>query len=183
MDLFEVRDGRAFPVTHALMIKPFKTIWEQDETEDKGEAIKMLSFIELFCSPKKSNPYHGYSEDERYIKLKEEIYDDAQYELSYLVTDGIIKYENLLENASPTYSLLRTCEQTTERLKEALTTIDINERTRSGGAVYKPKDITGALSEIADVAKNIETLREKVTQELLAETKTRNSREPGYFER
>ena len=106
MDLFEFRDGRAFPTIHALMIQPFKAMWQEDTSADHGEAILAFSFIELMCSPKKSNPFIGYEKDVRYIKLKEELFGDSAYELPYLVVDGIAKYEQLLENSSPSYPLL-----------------------------------------------------------------------------
>jgi hypothetical protein len=182
MDLFVVDNGRAFPSTHALLIEPFKSIWHNDESKEKAEAIRALTFIELCCSPKKSNPYFGYDTDQRYVKLKEELYGDRSYMLPGLVIDGIEKYEKLLENASPTYSILKSALSAADQLKSYLNNIDLGARTNSGSAVYKPKDVTSALKDLPDVAKNVEILRSRVQQELIEEGKTRNNREVGYFE-
>lgn len=182
MDLFEVREGKAMPSVHALMIRPFKTIWEEDTDKAKAEAINAFTFIELGCSPKKSNPYSGYDEEERHRKLKFDIYGDETYRLPGLVVDGIMKYEEFLESASPTFPLLKDALEASKKFRDQLGKIDLAERTNSGTAVYKPKDISGAFKDIPDMAKTLETLRDKVNQELLADTKTRNNREIGQYE-
>ena len=182
MDLFVVSNSKAIPSTHALLIKPFKTIWEEDDDPAKGEAIKAFTFIELSCSPKKSNPYVGYDEEERHRILKKQLYGDETYRLPGLVVDGIIKYEELLENASPTFPLLRDALAASKKFRDQLASMDLKERTNGGTAVYKPKDISSAFKDLPEMAKTIENLLEKVHQELLAETKTRNNREIGPFE-
>ena len=50
--LFIVENNIAKPNTETLLIEPFKTIWERDKTEDKGQAIKEFTFIELMSSKK-----------------------------------------------------------------------------------------------------------------------------------
>lgn len=182
MDLLELRDRRAFPSIHALMIHPFKEIWEADESVEKTEAIKIFSYVELVCSPKKSNPYFGYSETDRPPKVKKEIWGDNPPEDPTIIIEAVIKYKELLENDSITYSLFISSINASEELKDYLSSIDLNERTGGGSAVIKPKDVTAALKEIPDVMKSLETMRNKVNGELLEEAKTRNSREIGLYE-
>jgi hypothetical protein len=182
MDLFVVDNGKALPSVHALLIEPFKTIWKEDTDPTKGNAVRDFTFIELCCSPKKSNPYCGYDEDQRYQILKKELYGNPAYELSNLVIDGITKYEELLDNHSPTLSLLRAALGGAEKFKQQLEKLDLNERTRAGSAVYKPRDLTNAMKDLPEMAKSIEALREKVHKELLEEGKTRSNRQIGYFE-
>lgn len=183
MDLFEVKDQRAFPSTHALIIPIFKEIYERDADKHKVQAIKELTFIELSSSPKKSNPFFGYDPDTRYIKLKEELWGDPTYELDHTVIDAIEKYEQLLADASPTYNLLKMGLRAMARLKEFLDKVDYDERTNSGGAVYKPKDITGAIKEVVELTKTLEITLTKVLEELNQAAQTRKNREIGYFER
>ena len=183
MDLFEVTNGQAFPSTHALLIEPFKSIYSSDNSEDKGRAIKVFTYIELVCSPKKSNPFFGYSEEDRPSKVKKEIYGDENYPTTDFMMQGVIKFKELLEVASPTYSLFLASLQAAEDLKQNLYNINLDERTNGGAAVTKPRDVTSALREIPDVVKSLETMRTKVNSELLEESKTRNQREIGLYER
>lgn len=183
MDLFIVENNRAFPSPHALLIQPFKEIWEADPTEDKTHAIKVFSYIELVCSPKKSNPFFGYSEEDRPAKVKKEVYGDENYHTTDFMIKGVERYVELLNNASPTYSLLNASLLAKDSLVAYLESVDLDERTRGGIAVTKPADVTKALKEVPDVAKSIETMRGKVQGELLEDAKTRNQREIGQYER
>jgi hypothetical protein len=182
MELFTYQNGKAMPSVHALIIEPYKTIWAQDKDPTKGEAVRFFTFIELACSPKKSNPYFGYGPEERYQILKEKLFGEKAYQLPGLVMDGLIQYEDFLTHASPSYSLLKAALDGAEQFKTYLSNINLSERTNSGTAVYKPRDVTNALKDLPSIAKNIEELRIKVQQELLEEGKTRSNREVGLFE-
>lgn len=180
-----MKNGKALPSTHALIIEPFKTIWNNDDSEGKGDAINKFTFIELMCSKKKSNPFTGYSQGQRYSKVVENVYGETDYRPTNdpLVAKGMEIYEEFLHNASPSLTYLEAALIAAENLKNTLETIDFSERTNGGAAVYKPADITRALKETPDVVKTLEQLREKVQSELLEEAKTRGSREIGAFER
>lgn len=183
MDLFEVNNGIAFPSIHALIIEPFKGIWEADTDSGKGKAIKVFTYIELMCSPKKSNPFFGYSEKIRSSKVKKEVFKDETYISTSFMIQGVIKYKELLNIASPSYSLLNAALKAKDSLTQFLETVDFEERTNGGAAVLKPKDITAALKEVGDVAKKLEALRYDVLNELADDrTKTRNQREIGMYE-
>lgn len=183
MELFEVTNSRAFPSAHALLIEPFKTIWEADDTQDKGRAIKVFSYIELLCSPKKSNPFFGYAENIRSARVKKEVFKNENYPDTGFMIQGVIRYKELLDESSPTYSLLITSLMTKDKLENFLRGFEPSTRNMSGTLVLKPKDITSALKEIPDVAKAIETQLEKVNQEIEEASKTRNKREIGMYER
>lgn len=181
--IFELINGKAIPTVHALLIEPFKTIWRLDTTSDKENAIRVFSYIELMCSPKKSNPFSGFDEAQRGSKVKQEVFGDAnKRDTSFMIT-GIQKYKELLQNCSPSYSLLIGALVAKEKLQAYLETFNLTERTKAGTAVIKPRDITSALKEIPDVAKGLETTILKVQMEIDESTKTRNQREIGQYER
>lgn len=182
MDLFEIINNRAFPSPHALLIHPFKDMWEADTSKEKGNVIKVFTYIELVCSPKKSNPFFGYSEEDRPSRVKKEVFGDENYKTTDFMMQGVIKYKELLEIASPTYPMLTAGLIANDKLKNFLETFDLDERTQGGTAVIKPADITRALKEIPDVAKSIVVMREKVQTELVEEAKTRKDRDIGQYE-
>lgn len=184
MDLFEVVNMRAFPSAHALLIEPFKTMWEEDISPGKEDSIKIFTYVELLCSPKKSNPFAGYSDEERPSKVKKEVWGDTPPTggISQII-NLVRKYKELLEIASPTYALFSSSMVAADKLKDFLNTINPDRRTASGTLVLKPRDITSALKEIPDTIRSLEMLRAKVNQELLEDSKTRNQREIGAYER
>lgn len=184
MDLFELVNGRVVPSVHALLIEPFKTIWEEDESDSKEDAINKFTLIELMCSKKKSNPYKGYPDKERAEKICKNIFGDHLEVLDdVLVIGGIEVYKEFLYKASPSLSYLEASLESAEKVKHMLRNVDFDERTNGGAAVYKPGDITKALKETSEVVKSLMALQEKVENELLEDAKTRGSREIGHFER
>ena len=45
MNLFEIVNNNVTFSPQALLVKPFKEIWDKDETEDKSLAKRELSYI------------------------------------------------------------------------------------------------------------------------------------------
>lgn len=185
MDIFEIQNERAIPTTHALLIEPYKTIWENDSSKNKSEAIKKFTFIELMCSRKKTNPFIGYSEGIRYSKIAENIFGDEMHRPTNdnLVEKGIEVYKQLMYEASPTLSYLEAALESAEKVKDMMRNVDFEERTNGGAAVYKPGDITKALKETNEVVKSLLALKEKVENEMMEDAKTRGARDIGHFER
>jgi hypothetical protein len=185
MDLFVVHNNKAFPSTHALLISPFREIWNNDRSVEKEEAIRIFTYIELLASPKKSNPYFGIPEEDRHLKVKKEVWGDSppSVENSLEIIKAVEKYKDLLAIASPSFVLFESAMVMAENLQEQIRTFNLNERTRSGSLVLKPKDATNALKDIPDTVKSLELLRARVNQELIEDAKTRNQREIGHYER
>lgn len=61
MELTVLENGIIKPTKECLMIQPYQTIWERDRSEHKVLAMAEIAFIELMASPKKTNPFYGYS--------------------------------------------------------------------------------------------------------------------------
>ena len=179
----EVRNGRAFPSVHALMIEPFKTIWEADPTPQKDHAIKVFSYAELMCSPKKSNTFLGYSEEMRSKKVLKEIYNDENKPITEFMTMAVIGYKEQLAIASPTYELLETGLVTKDKMVKFLKGVNLNERSSTGAMVIKVKEVNEALKQRPEINKQLIANRDKVQFELEDAQKVRNNREIGLFER
>lgn len=182
MDLFEITNGHLYPSIHALMIEPFMSMWENDTSDGKENCIRDFRFIELVCSPKKSNAYHGYSSDIRPAKVAKEVYGDENYRMTDQIMLGIMKYKEMLSHDSPTYDMYESSLRAKEKTVNYFNDFDYNERTPHGSMVVKPRDISNALKAMPDDMKAIETMRDKVQQELLDTAKTRNSRKTGRYE-
>lgn len=185
LDLFTIEDNQLIVSPHALMIQPFKTMWEVDDTENKHECRRMFMYIELLCSPKKSNPFHGYSEKERPAKVKQEIFGGLDYESNVYsasdIIEAIAEYRKLLRETAPGYDLYITGTNAADKLREFLEGFNPDERTKAGGLVLKPSDIAKAIQVIPDVVKGLILARETVHSEV-NDFKTKGQREIGIYE-
>lgn len=180
--LFVVENSVVKPNVETLMISPFKEIWERDKTKGKERAIKEFTFIEFMSSKKKTNPYAGFDDGRRFESLRT-TYFDSEWEMDELVETALIKVREFQEKASPTFQYYISATKAAEKMRQFFNTFDINERNeRNGNPVYKPRDITSALNDTDKVLQNLNSLKEKVEQELFEETKTRGNKEINVFE-
>lgn len=180
--LFVVENGVAKPNVETLLISPFKEIWERDTSKHKEQATKELTFIEFMSSKKKTNPYAGYDDGKRFEVLKKTLFEE-EWEMDTLIEQGLIKIKDFQQEASPTYQYYVSASKAAEKMRTFFNTFDINERNeRNGNPIYKPSDITRALNDTDKVLQNLNSLKEKVEQELFEQTKTKGNKQINPFE-
>jgi hypothetical protein len=182
MDFFIIENNIVKPTADILMVNPFDKIWERDSSKMKDRAHKDLAYINYYCSPMKTNPYKGYSDEERGKRIISGSLG-GDYEPDDLVFEAInwVK-EEYLKNASFSYSFLQAAIEGANKLKQFFRDYDLNERTRSGTPVYKPADITRALKDTEDILKNIQSLEKRVNEELTTKGKHKGERKINPFE-
>ena len=180
--LFVVDKNIAKPNTETLLIEPFSTIWQRDKSDDKHQAIKEFSYIELMTSKKKSNPFAGYSDVQRDLKLREKL-GLEKWKRDKLVEQAMVYIVQLQKEASPTYVYYVDALETVEKTRKFLKNIDLNERNeRTGNPLYKPKDVTSAIIDTEKVVQTLSILGEKVEQELFSQSKTKGNKKINHFE-
>lgn len=176
--LFKVESKVVSPNTETLLIFPFREIWERDDSVDKRYAIEDFSYIEFMASVQKSNPYSGYSEYQRSEKIIKDIITRADWDQNdLLIVAGIDKLRQFQEEASVTYNYYMAAKSAAEKMQLFFTTFsmaDVNLRT--GAPIYKPKDITSALNDTSRVLENLNSLREKVDNEIYEEVKKKGQK-------
>lgn len=179
--LFTIQNFVATPNIETLLISPFKEIWERDMSKNKEIATKEFTYIELYTSKKKSNPYAGYSSDIREKKLKEMLFKKG-VEFDSLVNEAIVAIEVLQKEASPTYSYYTSSLEAAQKMKDFLNSFDINEVNEKGVRTFKPNEIIMAISNTPKLLESLNSIKDKVEQELFNITKTKSNKQTNYFE-
>jgi hypothetical protein len=176
--LFTVESKVVSPTTEALLIFPFREIWERDSSKDKRYAIEDLSYIEFMASVQKSNPYSGYPEHQRPEKIIKDIITRAEWDQEdplFLV--GIEKLKQFQAEASVTYNYYMSAKVAAEEMQQFFINFRMNQTNeRTGALIFKPKDITSALLDTSRVLENLNTLREKVDNEIFEEVKKKGQK-------
>ena len=180
--LFTVNNKLVSPNPETLLISPFKEIWERDTTEQKTFALEEFAFMEFMTSKKASNPYAGYDEAKRREKLLDQVITKAGWEEDDLIEKGMKKIIEFQEQASPTYSYYMSALSAASKMKAFFNTFDMNEaNVKTGNPIYKPRDITSALNDTLKVLNNLNSMKEKVEQELYEATRTRGEKKISPF--
>lgn len=181
--LFTVETKVVYPTIQALLIPPFKEIWERDESADKRYAIEDFSYIEFMASIQKSNPYSGYSEEQRPDKIIKDIITRAEWDQEDpLLLQGIAKLKEFQAEASVTYNYYMAAKSAAEKMQQFFIGFSMNDvNLRTGAPIFKPKDITSALNDTSRVLENLNTLREKVDNEVFEEIKKKGQKIVSIF--
>jgi hypothetical protein len=180
--LFTVEERTVRPTIEALLITPFKQIWERDETKFKERAISEFSYIEFMTSQKKSNPFKGYSESIKHINVKKNCFGEEDWEPDDLIKDGIEFIITLQTEASPTYTFLMSARKGADQMKMFFDTLDMNDvNMKTGNPLYKPREITSALKDTDDVVTKLDKLQKKVEEELFDTVAIKSGKEISPF--
>lgn len=179
--LFTVENSVVKPNAETLLIQPYKEIWDRDKSKDKHVALMEFTFIEFMASKKKTNPYAGYSDEERYEKLKR-IYFEDDWKPDATVEAGLVEMHEFQMKASVTYRYYIATVQAAEKLRTFFQEFDIMETNEKGALLYKPSDITRAINDTDKILQNLMAMKERVEQELFEQTKTKGNKTINHFE-
>lgn len=174
--LFVLENNIAKPNPETLLIEPFKTIWERDKSTEKSAAIRDFTFIELMSSKRKSNPYAGYGDKQRFEKLKEMLKYPNDWEPDDEMKFALYRIDEFQTEGSFNYTMYKQTLETVIKTREFLNNIDLNERTKSGVPVYKPADVYAAVEKAEKIMVSMNNLKDKVEQDLFDNTKTRGNK-------
>jgi hypothetical protein len=183
MSVFIVEGDRVRPSVHALTLSPFKEIWERDTSEHKGRAITEFSYIEFMLSYAKTNVFRGYGPDLKgEVIIKKLFPQDPGWRPDTLVLRAMEEYREFQDKASLAKRFYDANRVALERMIVFYRTFDMDARNNSGNPIYKPKDITGAITEMEDALKAMDAAEERVREELYEAIQTMKKRELNPFE-
>lgn len=180
--LFTVENKSVRPHDETLRIPPYKEIWERDKSKNKEYALEDFTYIEFMESLLKTNPYRGYSEEDRKYVLKTDIITRNDWVEDELIAQGRKKLKSFQKEASPTYTLYLSALTAKDQLEDFFKNLDMSEKNaRTGVPIYKPKDITSALLDMDKVIASLSALKKKVEEELFEEVKIKGQKELSIF--
>lgn len=183
MSVFVVEGGIVKPTEECKLIYPYKQIWDRDESSKKEVALTEFAYIEFMCSMKKTNPFAGYPEEIRSDRIIEGVVRIDQWQPDDLIKDGILTYQHFQAEASPSIKFYEAALTGVRAMQSYYETLNMGTKTSTGALVNKPSEVARGLSQTASILQNLETLKEKVQQELLESNRVRANRTVNPFER
>ena len=179
--LFQITGNKVYPHPDTLLISPFKEIWEKDETPDKKVALAEFAYIEFTTSMLNTNPYKGYTNVERPSKVKAAVIFMPKWRPSKLIEEATLLMKKFQEEASPTYSYYISARKAIEKMKRFFEEVDINARNEKGALLYKPRDITSAITDTEKILTTMKSLEVKVHEEVYDVIKTKADKDISPF--
>jgi hypothetical protein len=180
--LFEINNKVVYPKPETLLIEPFNTIWNRDKSTNKEIAIQEMTYIEFITSMLKSNPYREYPEETKHEILKKDIIKNDKWIPDDLIYEGINKIKLLQTEGSITYGYWMANKNAIEKMIAFFNDFDMNAvNLKSGMPIYKPRDITGAVSDAEKTLTTVNNLKAKVDEEVFQITKNKSDKTISTF--
>ena len=159
----------------ALLLKPFKEIWQRDKSKNKDKALQELGYI-YFMSDPRSDYQYLVDEEERSKAIKEGEGIDSKWKPDKLVLDAITFYKSF----KPTSALL--LEDTRAmingyRLKLREITTDMSNLD-----IKEIKDLGAVIKQIPSLIKDLDEAEKALNSELKTSGRMRGSGEKTLFE-
>lgn len=177
MNLFELKNYAVTYSPQALMLAPFKKIWDLDLTEDKEIANKELAYV-YYMADDRSDYMFELDELARGTQVIKDLDLQGWIEPDY-VRDAITYYRSMSETTST--KLLESTRGVIQKISEFLDVIDPNERDKMNKPVFNMNQIVGAVEKMPKLLKALNEVEKEVIKEKEIKGQT-GSRDAGVFD-
>jgi hypothetical protein len=142
----------------------------------KLRAKQELKYLYLAYSPK--SPYKDYTETDRLTEARIDCNLADNWEESTELKLLVKKFNK--GSLSKVGRLLETVTKFLEKFENHLNTIQLDERSATGGMVHDPKKILDTLNQLPRLASTIQELEQQVKYGMISNTKVKGDHELGW---
>lgn len=180
MNLFQLNDT-TFNVEfapQALLLKPFREIWDCDMTEGKQVASAELAYVYYMCDQRSDHMYI-LDEQERHEVVVDALNLGQGWTAPPYVENAMLFYKEMSTTVST--KLLTSTRGVVEKISKFLDDIDPNERDKNNKPVFDINKIVASVEKIPKLVKSLNQIEEEVIKE--KELKSQNgNRDMGMFD-
>lgn len=171
--LFKYEGYQVIVEPEALMLKPFKAIYNRDRSKNKNTAMQELAYIYFMTDPRSDYQYLVDSEDRSKAIIDGEGMPDT-WKPDKLVLAAIEFYKSF----NPTSSLL--LEDT--RIMVDKFRAKIRELNFDNLEVKELKDAIGIVKQIPGLVKDLDEAERAVSKEIISDNRVRGSQTKSLYE-
>lgn len=150
MSLFKLESDRVEVTKSLSLLKPFRDINEREDSD--------LLFSYIYYMHDWESPYSIYEEDERYEKLKDELFDGE--DPPEIVEPAVELYNELTNTHS--LKLLNSARQAVRELQKYFEEVKIMGSKNEG---REAKDLMANLKSVGEIIKSLKKWEETIKQE------------------
>ena len=175
MKLFKYEGYKIVISEEALLLKPFKKIWDRDKTKNKEKAYMELGFIYFYCDPRSDYQYLT-DEEERLKAIKEGEGIPDKWSPDNIVKEAM----NFYNGFKPTSALL--LEDTRNMVNGYRAKLREITKDMSNLEIKDIKDIGAIIKQIPALVKDLDGAERAVSKEIIESNKVRGSQEKSIYE-
>lgn len=178
MKLFKYEGYRIIIEPEALLLKPFKVIWERDKKESKDKAISELGFVYFFADPRSDYQYI-VDEDERTKAIKEGEGLSDKWVPDKQVLAAIDFYKQFKTSS---VLLLETTRLLVDKLMKQMKNLNLDERDDNNKPIFALNTITATIEKVPGLVVKLDEAEKAIAAELKSDGKMRGQGEKSIFE-
>ena len=176
--LFKYEGYKMVIEPEALLLKPFKQIWQRDRTQNKDKAMMELGFIYFFCDPRSDYQYLT-DEEQRKQAIKEGEGLPEKWEPDKVVLNAMEFYNSF----KPTSAfLLEDTRYAVDKLRKLLRDIDLTKTDDKGKPIYTLNTITATIKQVPLLVKDLDDAERAISKESIVTGKMRGQGEKTIME-
>lgn len=178
MKLFKYEGYKVVVSPEALILKPFKKIWERDKSENKAKALSELAFIYFFCDPR--SEYAIFLDEETRadeIKKGEGLKDTWNPDKA--VQEAMELYRKLTVTTAA--GLLEDARYSIEKIRKELRSMSFEE-VEPAKLPKALKDASDTLTKIPALMEALQTAERTLNSEILENSRMRGQGNKTIFE-
>lgn len=178
LKLFRYEGYKIVIEPEALLLKPFRQIWQRDRTQNKDKAAMELGFVYFFCDPRSDYQYLT-DEEQRKQAIKEWEGLPNNWEPDKLVISAMEFYNSF----KPTSALLlEDTRYAVDKLRKLLRDIDLTQTDDKGKPIYTLNTITATIKQVPSLVKDLDEAEKSLAKESMIAGKMRGQGEKTIFE-
>ena len=178
MKLFKFEGYKVIIEPEALLLKPFRLIWERDKKETKEKAINKLGFVYFFADPRSDYQYI-VDEDERIKAIKEGEGLPDKWVPDKQVLAAIDFYKQFKTSS---VLLLETTRMLVDKLMKQMKGLDLDERDDKNKPIFALNTITATIEKVPGLVVKLDEAEKTIAAELKSDSKMRGQGEKTIFE-
>lgn len=178
MKLFKYEGYKIVIEPEALLLTPFKKIYQRDRSVNKQAALQELAFIYFYCDTR--SDYQYLTDDAvRLQAIKEGEGFSDKWKPDKLILEAI-KFYNGFKSTSAL--LLEDTRFAVNKLRDLLRNIDLEEKDDKGKPIYSLNIITATIKQVPSLIKDLDEAEKAIAKELASNGKMRGQGEKTLLE-
>ena len=162
----------------ALLLLPFKRLYERDKQKDKSLAKQELAYIYFMGDPRSDFQIY-IDKEEREIEIIKGLGMPKDWKPDNLVNKALEYYESFKPISA---GLLEDTKYTAERFRKELRNLDFDERDDKGKPVHTLSSIIQTLRQIIPLVEELDEAERKLSKDIIAEAKNRGNQTKALLE-
>lgn len=162
MKLFKYESYKVTISEEALLLKPFKKIWNRDRSISKDKALSELAYIYFMCDPRSDYQYIVDPAERTTAIIEGEGFKE-DWTPDVLITEAMAFYGSFKSTSA---LLLEDTRIAVNKVREFLRDVDLSAVDDKGKPLYTINSITSTIKMIPQLIKDLDEAEKAIASEM-----------------